>query len=124
VGIRRNHEPPSHRLLARLRRAGLDLSDGAAIRRSYAGRHQLAAGAWRWWIEVTEDGRIRPLDIGSHHTVAELLRCPRIVAVRDAQMGISIELVSEEVAGEGDCCEDVRNIVGQRPINKVFRLSP
>ncbi len=70
--------PAGARLLARLRTAGLDIPKGAIIRQTRAGRHQIAAGAYRWQVE-TEDGK--PLPIGSDLTVAELLTAPRITWV-------------------------------------------
>jgi hypothetical protein len=67
---------PGGRLLARLRRMGLEIPAQAYVRRSYAGRHQLSAGAWRWWIE--SDGVC--LHIGSQYTVAELVAADTLIA--------------------------------------------
>ena len=79
---------PAARLLARLRVAGLAIPDYATIHPSRAGRHQLSAGAWRWFV-VTKDKR--PVNIGSWHTVAELLTVPRLTWTTDEYGDVTIE---------------------------------
>lgn len=58
------------------------LPKGAVLRRSYAGRHQMAAGACRWWVE----GSL----IHSYQTVGELLRAKRLRGYPDRDGGIEI----------------------------------
>lgn len=58
------------RLLTRLRRMGLDIPEGSAVRRTYAGKHQRAAGAWSWYL-VDPTGR--ESRVGSQYPVGRLL---------------------------------------------------
>jgi hypothetical protein len=65
---------PSERLIERLKsECGLDIPDGSAIERTYAGRHQKAAGGWVW-VLVTPYSR----NLGSIETVTELLKSPQL----------------------------------------------
>lgn len=59
------------RLIARLREMGVEIPDGAQLRRTYAGRHQRSAGAWSWYL-VDADGH--ELHIGSQISVTDLLK--------------------------------------------------
>jgi hypothetical protein len=75
----------SERLLARLRAMGVDLPEDATICRTYAGRHQRAAGAWTWYAWSATRGNLG--GIGSHSTVNELVRAPVISATRAYGIG-------------------------------------
>jgi hypothetical protein len=39
----------AERLVARLRQEGVAIPDGWILRRTYAGQHQRACGAWSWF---------------------------------------------------------------------------
>jgi len=58
------------------------------IHRTRAGRHQLAAGGWRWWAE---DGQIEIC--GSQWTLREVLRSPYVAIVDN---GGGCELIPED----------------------------
>jgi len=60
------------KLLKRLREElGLDIPEDTVIHRTRAGRHQLAAGGWCWWISLRTGATI-----GSFYTVKELAKSP------------------------------------------------
>lgn len=66
----------ARRLHRRLEREGLHVETPFRIQRTYAGRHQRAAGAWLWELR-REDGhspRINGLlmDLGSQDTATEI----------------------------------------------------
>ena len=62
---------PSERLLGRLRKMGLDIPEGAQVRRTYAGALQRNVGAWSWFLLNADGSELR---IGSQYPVSELLR--------------------------------------------------
>jgi hypothetical protein len=68
---------PGTRLIRRLReKHGIDIPDSAYVRRTGAGRHQLAGGAWRWHMFASDDaGHLVLMPYGSQYTITELLRC-------------------------------------------------
>jgi hypothetical protein len=73
------------RLIARLREeCGLPLPEGTELRRTYAGREQLAGGAWKWYGVFPERvvWKNRTLQLGSHWTMTRLLAAERIVATQ------------------------------------------
>lgn len=75
------HMTPSERLIERLRViAELRIPDTARVQRTYAGQRQREAGAWSWYLTTTG----RELNIGSYHTVTELLRSELLVPVKQA----------------------------------------
>ncbi len=70
---------PSDRLLARLREeCHLRIPGHAVIRRTRAGRHMKAAGAWTWFVWVETNLGSEFLNIGGLETVTKLSRCRRI----------------------------------------------
>lgn len=71
----------SEKLQRRMRQElSLEMPADSAIRRTYAGRHQRAAGAFIWTLE-TEDRRSGFFGwhvVGSQYTVRELMRARKI----------------------------------------------
>ena len=68
---------PSERLIARLRAMGVEIPEGATIRRTHAGYWQKAQAAWSWFVA---DANGKELGIGSQISVTELLREKRLCA--------------------------------------------
>lgn len=66
----------SERMLEWLRGKGVKLSDAAEIRRTYAGRHQMACGSWSWYVC---DYPTNPcVQIGGYSPMQKLLKCPNL----------------------------------------------
>jgi hypothetical protein len=66
-------------MLALLAGAGVPLPDNPVIRRTHAGRHQRAAGAWVWRVDNTDD--ILPATlVGGWDPVTYLVAQPCLVA--------------------------------------------
>lgn len=65
------------RLRKRCQAAGLELPEGVQIRRTHAGRHQLACGAWKWFL-ITADGHIYSPNlkgqVGSQFRASDLVK--------------------------------------------------
>jgi len=82
---------PTERLLARIRTLldGVEIPEGAEIRRTYAGYWQRSAGAFSWTVEH-EDLRYM---IGGYEPVCELLKCPNLTAYRIYQCPTDIAVV-------------------------------
>lgn len=68
----------------------IKLSTQAEIRRTYAGRHQLAAGGWAWFVY---DPNKPGVQVGGFTPIADLVKCPKldITFVRHESGGIEIE---------------------------------
>lgn len=65
------------KLVARLKKDfDIELSDDVVIRRTYAGYWQKSKGAWSWFFYSLSLGAIH--NIGSQHSIRELLRCKTI----------------------------------------------
>lgn len=65
----------SERLLKNIKKLGFVVPDDTYIKRTYAGRHQKAAGAWTAYYKSNSN----PLfEIGLLRPVIELLRCPNL----------------------------------------------
>ena len=102
----------SNRFLKRLRGMGLQISERAEIRRTRAGRHQRAAGAWSWWIHDPEYiGRTT----GGYETVGQLLYCPNIRISTDLRIGDR----SVECGCPGKCI--ARMTKDERRRKEIFR---
>lgn len=67
----------SERMLAWLRSQGVKLSDAATICRTYAGRHQRAAGSWTWYVDDPQT----LVQIGGYEPLGDLLKCPNLEVV-------------------------------------------
>jgi hypothetical protein len=76
--------------MAKLQEIGIEFSAKATIRRTYAGRHQKATGAWTWFLLDPADVA---RDLGSSYTVTELARAKKITAnaMRHGATEIDIE---------------------------------
>jgi hypothetical protein len=81
---------PSARLLARLRAQGVQVPEGAQIRRTYAGRCQREAGAWSWFV-LNPDGSETIGGLGGYHPVGVLLRAPRLRVTRELNGSWSVD---------------------------------
>ena len=67
---------PSEKLMRRLRsELGMQVPIGTKIRRTYAGRNMLAAGAWRWFLW----GENFTGHFGGPDTVSVTLKARRLV---------------------------------------------
>jgi hypothetical protein len=98
---------PAERMLALLAGAGVPLPPDPVVRRTYAGRHQRANGAWVWRIE-SGDSSVAPL-IGGWDSVTFLLAQPRLFAEQDCHGEITV------VAGEPSRCVAGRQWVLDKP---------
>jgi hypothetical protein len=67
----------AERLLARLRKAGLDLPEGSQLVRVYPSSARRNEGAWSW-AALGPDGR--DLQLGSQFSMTELLRAEAVYA--------------------------------------------
>lgn len=80
---------PSQKLLTRLRSLGVEIPEGATIRRTYAGTWQKAQGANVWHMV---NARGDYLTIGSQFTVTELNKAKNISASRDGHGDINVDI--------------------------------
>lgn len=55
---------------------GIKIPKGAYIQRTYAGRHQKAAGAW---ISVIKSKSNRLFEIGLYIPIRKLIKCPKLI---------------------------------------------
>lgn len=111
---------PTEHLLERLKAMGLQVPQGAEIRRTYVGRWQRAAGAWSWCVHPTAGSA----GIGSHYPVTALLRT-RLVASCDGDWHIFPASDVGDVPDEGGAftgrlalrylAEPVRKTAGMTP---------
>ena len=93
----KKREKPSETLLRRLRdELLLKIPPTASIHRTRAGKHQMAAGSWLWWVDENPS-------IGSYCRVTDLIKTPILTAdivwsggYPSVQIGVSIEIGKEE----------------------------
>jgi hypothetical protein len=82
----------SERLIARLRKIGLDLPDGTRLVRVYPSPAMRTEGSWSW-TALGPNGR--DLQIGSQHSMTALLEAEVILAqpIRSGAVGFDVDVV-------------------------------
>lgn len=82
---------PSARLIELIRAKGVNIRAGAVINRTYAGRHQKAAGAGVWIIAPGDaDTALYQKSVSSIWTVSELLKAPDIAVTSNRYGDIDV----------------------------------
>ena len=78
------------KIVAGLKAHGIDCPPDVQIRRTRAGRHQKAAGAWLWFL-WSNSSWSRNGCIGSHYTVREIARGPFTISIHNSDVSLDPE---------------------------------